>query len=166
MLLLPSFLFPWPPPPPPPLPPPPPSPSPQTGVVAVSLPPAMAHYRRHCAARFRERCYFERGDLILIHANDHALWSPSPPSPPPPPPLAPPPVPLYLTRRYQSRLRRRHQVSPQLTAGLFCVASRVAVPLCRWRLIVSCSLPAAWLSRHGTTTHMAGHEAHVLVWCS
>ena len=148
MLLLPSFPFTWP--PPPPLPLPPPSPSPQTGVVAVSLPPAMAHYRRRCAARFRERCYFERGDLILIHANDHALWSPSPPSPPPPPPLAPP-VPLYITRRYQSRLHRRHQVSPQLTARLFRVASRVSVPLCRCRLIVSYRLPAASPSRGGSS---------------
>ena len=65
-------------------------------------------HRRHKLASLPSRCHrlwliivavvplgFEsgaisRGDLILIHANDHALSSQSPPSPPPPLPLAPP----------------------------------------------------------------------------
>ena len=116
MPLLPSILSTWP--PPPPLPPPPPPPSAQTGVVAVSLPPAMAHYRCRCAAKVGfESGAISRGDLILIHANDHALSSQSPPSPPPPPPLAPP-CHFILPGTATNCSHRRRQVSPPLTARL------------------------------------------------
>ena len=58
-----------------------------------------------------------RGDLILIHANEHALSSQSPPSPPPPPPLAPP-CHFILPGSATSCSLRRRQVSPPLTARL------------------------------------------------
>ena len=65
-----------------------------------------------------------RGDLILIHANEHALSSQSPPSPPPPPPLAPP-CHFILPGTATNCSHRRRQVSPPLTA-------RLVFASCRW----------------------------------
>ena len=167
MPLLPSILSTWP--PPPPLPPPPPPPSAQTGVVAVSLPPAMAHYRRRCAARFRERCYFERRPhsntcerscaLVAIAALAAAataacttraviyhqtLPEPSAPSPPS----------LAATHR------------PPFSRRVACGGAALPVPTNR---LVSppCRLAVAWvLVMVRSTIHMVGREAHVLLWCA
>ena len=99
-------------------------------------------HRRHKLASLPSRCHrlwliivavvplgFEsgaisRGDLILIHANDHALSSQSPPSPPPPPPLAPP-CHFILPGTATNCSHRRRQVSPPLTA-------RLVFASCRW----------------------------------
>jgi len=158
--LLPSILSTWP--PPPPLPPPPPPPSAQTGVVAVSLPPAMAHYRRRCAARFRERCYFERRPnsntckrscaLVAIAALAAAATA------------ACATVPFYITGH-------RHELfapsPPSLAAThrppCFRVTSLVAVPLCRCQRIASfppcCHLAvAAVLVMYND---VSGHEGQV-----
>ena len=150
MPLLPSILSTWP--PPPPLPPPPPPPSAQTGVVAVSLPPAMAHYRRRCAARFRERCYFERRPhsntcerscaLVAIAALAAAATAATAAC-------------TTCAVIYHQTLPEPSAPSPPSLAAThrppFRVASRVAVPLCRCRLIVSSRLPAASPSRGGSS---------------